>query len=617
MRKTFATTVVLLTFSAAIALAGCSGPSSSSMSISLSASASSLLAGQGANINANVTGLPAASGQNATTAYPAATWTLTPAVGNITCPPPFAHLPSEYACYSVNYAAPVAVSSATPVTITATLATNPPQSASVTITIKPTALYGWFSFLFSGFDANGAVSTAGAFSVDQNGNISGEEDFKDALTQNPSLQPITGSCQNSIAYTGFCTVTAGGKTFQYKFVLRSDLGLARFIEDSADGLGISGSGTFAPYSPASAADAQQVNYLTFGLVGNDAAGARLGMAGTASFQAGSLSGTGQADLNDGGTLVQSSSMPNVTVANTAIDNSGRQEMQITFASSPQQSFTLAIYRHSSVGASGPGFAIDVSPAPAGARTKVLAGQFFTTETQPNFDNTSFSGSSIFELEGLTSGGIATSIGALSPSSSPNLLMDTNLAGSVNGGAGGSAPETGSISGLNVATNGRAQFSMVVGATTSSYVAYLDAPNIGFLLGTDPNVNFGFLQAQASAINFSKACIGLSTLDCAIVGEYVTGTFLPVNAAAPNTFGTTAMLAPFEQNGTISTGPLSFGTTTGFYSFDPSTGRGMVSTTGGTILGNSSAVFYFIDPTDIVLMGSQEGLTNNSIEFLAR
>jgi len=600
--------VILLLFSSALGLTGCSGPSSSSSSSSISISptapSSNLIPNEVMIITANVSGLPAlTSGQDPTTAYPKAVWTSTPAVGKFLCEPPFGHLPSEYACYQVTYTAPVAVTNPIPVTITATLTTNPPESASVSFTIEPTAsyLYGSFSFSFSGFDANGAVSIAGALNVDQSGNIHGEEDFKDAVSQNPFPQPISGSCQNlTVADTGFCRLTAGGETFQFDFALRSDFELAHFIEDPSDGLGISGSGIIASsayFSPFSSPSNATVDYFTFGLVGTDAAGARLGMAGTISVPAGSLSGTGVADLNDGGVLTQPSSPQNqnISTTSTSVDSFRRVQMQIVFASSPQRIFTLAIYT---------GVAIDVSPAPAGGRTQVLTGQFFglpiAQSAQPSFDNTSLSGVSVFELWGLTSGGTANAIGTLSPSSPPNLVMDTNQAGRINGGTGAAAPETGSLSGLVVAANGRAQFSAVVGAATPNYVAYLDAANSGFLLGTDANVSFGFLQVQGSPSNFSNSTI---------VGNYATGSFLPATAAVPNV-ATITNLAPTAAL----SGTLTSGSTSGAYSFDPTTGRGTVITTGGTILGNNSAVFYIIDPENIVLMGSQQGQPNDGIEL---
>jgi len=83
---------------------------------------------------------------------------------------------------------------------------------------------------------------AGSINVDQNGNVTGEEDFKDPTTLH-SAAAIVGSCQNyPVASTGFCKLTADNTTYQYDFVLRNSLLVGRFFENPVDGLNITGSG---------------------------------------------------------------------------------------------------------------------------------------------------------------------------------------------------------------------------------------------------------------------------------------------------------------------------------------------------------------------------------------
>jgi hypothetical protein len=291
-------------------------------------------------------------------------------------------------------------------------------------------------------------------------------------------------------------------------------------------------------------------------------------------------------------------------------------MQITIGSSPQRTFMLAIYAVAPVlfapsGTPTRAFAIDITPATSTTNAQVLAGQFVLAPTTPGsppptFSNSSISGVDVFDLWGRTTGGAATTaVGTLAPSATPNVRMDLNVGGTVNGGAGAAAPEIGSMAGLNIAANGRAQFSTSVNGVNSNYVAYLDATNDGFLLGTDGSVSFGFLQAQASPPNFSNTTIK---------GNYATGTFLPGTPAVPNVASITT-LTPSGQSGATFNGTLSTGSTTGAYSFDSTTGRGTVATSAGAILGDNSAVFYIIDPGDIALMGSQQGQANDAIEFL--
>ena len=105
---------------------------------------------------------------------------------------------------------------------------------STTITNTVSFLFGRFAFLFGGFDANGAVAVAGSINVNANGNVTGEEDFKDPKTVLTAAS-VVGNCQNFPApASGFCNLTAGGKTSRYDFVLRNNFVVARLAEDPAD-----------------------------------------------------------------------------------------------------------------------------------------------------------------------------------------------------------------------------------------------------------------------------------------------------------------------------------------------------------------------------------------------
>jgi hypothetical protein len=530
---------------------------------------------------------------------------LTPNIGSLSCFPAGPGLCPE------TYQAPIAVTSPVSVTITATSAVDSTKSASVRVTIVPTTsyLYLGYGFLFSGFDASGPVSVAGTLSIDKNGTVIGEEDFKDPTAQNPMPQPITGSCQNfSVTLTGFCRLTAGGITSQYDFALGGTFDLARFVEDPADGSGITGSGILVAQN-GQAGQAGGRNTFAFGFVGTNPTSGRMGVVGTITTDVSGRNITaGQSDINDDGVLIQSSATPNVTGSFSQTDNFSRATTQITIGSSPQRTFMLAVYFVS--GTPNRAFAIDITPATPTTNAQVLAGQFLFEGTfalpTPTFSNSSISGVDVFGLWGRTTGGAATTaVGTLAPSGTPSVRMDVNVGGNVNGGTGAAVPEIGSMAGLNIASNGRAQFSTSVGGVNSNYVAFLHAANDGFLIGTDANVSFGFLQAQASPPNFSNTTI---------TGNYATGTFLPTTPAVPNVASITT-LTPGGQGGATFNGTLSSGSTTGAYSFDSTTGRGTVAAAGGGISGNNSAVFYIIDPGDIVLMGSQQGQPNDAIEFL--
>jgi hypothetical protein len=567
---------------------GCS-KSNSGVSITISpagtGAVSSLLPGQQIVYQANI---PSSE------SYADVGWSLTPNIGTLVCQPLATR---EGGCATVTYIAPIALLTSFTETLTANYFVS---GADRTVLASASASFGVDSsgtldFLFSGFDPNGSFSAAGTFSVNPTGNIQGEEDFKDTTTQNPSPQTISGICQ-SLAGTvsGFCRFNAGGQTFQYDYSMESNFELAHFTEDPSDGLGISGSGILIPQTSSVALD-----FLDdpFGMIGTDASGGRMGIVGATSQQ---LPGpiTGQADINDGGALIQpSSSANNLSASTTAVDQFGRQVVQMIVGSTPQRVFTLAVYSISETW----GFAIDITSATPTSKAQVLVGEVGKNYPFYFDDNTLFSGANVFDLSGVTPGGAATTaIGTISPLSTPNLLMDVNVAGSVNGGAGAAAAETGSVSGLTV-SNGRAQFSTTVNGVNSNYIAYSD-----LLLGTDTNVSFGFLRPQTSPPYFGNT---------GIMENGVTGTFLPASATVPNVASTITLTPTTPIGTTFSTGTLSSGITTGSYSFDAVTGRGTVNISTGSILGNNSAVFYIVDPNDIVLMGSQPGQSNDGIEFL--
>ena len=147
------------------------------------------------------------------------------------------------------------------------------EQDSTAVTATASFLLGRFAFLFSGFDPNGAVSLAGSFSVDENGNLTGEEDFKDPANLHMA-QSVTGFCQNYALpeATGFCKLTAAGSTYQYDFVLRSFTAAARFFENAIDNTGVSGSGILiaqqVPDSNAVTSVGGFNGYFSLGLVRN-------------------------------------------------------------------------------------------------------------------------------------------------------------------------------------------------------------------------------------------------------------------------------------------------------------------------------------------------------------
>ena len=500
---------------------------------------------------------------------------------------------------------------------------------STTIISTVSFLFGQYAFLFSGFDANGAVSVAGSINVDQNGNVTGEEDFKDPKTL-LTAQSVAGSCQNfPVAATGFCKLTAGGKTSQYDFVLRNNFLVARLAEDPVDGANV-GSGILinqqVPSSNALTSAGGFNGYFSIGFSGTDPTGGRIAVEGnvftdlSASITPGANGS--QADINDNGTLIQpSGSASNVTGKMTGpVDGNGRASMTMTIGTSPlSRTLTLALYilapEVPTSNQSGRAFAIDITPV--NTSTQVLSGQlFWLGNPVPTFDNSSASGVNVFALSGVVPGtpgppptapSSDTTIGTLNATTG-QLFFDSNFAGKVNGAGGVAAPQSGTVSiPINVAANGRAQLSVMVNGTPSTYIIYLDAANDGNILGTtvgaatDATVSFGFFTGQAPNSRFNNTHIS---------GTYVVGTDSPVLAAVPNGASPITLTPGAPNSGTFSAGSIS-----GTYSFDPSTGRGTALASSGKLFQNSNSVFYIGAPGFIVVMGGDQAVTNDAIGFM--
>jgi hypothetical protein len=510
---------------------------------------------------------------------------------------------------------------------------------STAILTRVSILLGRYAFLFSGFDANGAVAIAGSINVDVNGNVTGKEDFKDPSVVQPGQQ-VVGFCQNlAIASAGFCKLTAGGRTSQYDFVLRNNETVARFFEDPADGADV-GSGLLisqvVPSSTALTSAGGFNGFFSIEFSGTDGTGARIAVEGNifTNLSAAIASQNGflpQADVNDNGTLIQpaNSTTGNVTgnftpLGTATVDAFGRATMTMTIGGS--QTLTLALYilapEVPTTNQSGRAFAIDITPITAVATSKqVLSGQFNWLGNAPlnlTIDSTNFP-VNVFGLWGVTPGAPANSSTQLGTfnGATGQLLFDSSDGGKFNGGSPPqSGPQAGTIGfPINVAPNGRAILSVTVNGTPSNYVLYLDAVSDGNMLGAtvgianDPKVSFGFFTGQNPTSGFDNTTIK---------GNYVAGTTTPVLPTVPNG-ASPVTLTPSGQTGSGNTltfnGSFVAGATTGTYSFLQATGRVTGLASQGTVFQNSNFVMYIITPNLMLVMGADQGQVADAIGIM--
>lgn len=492
---------------------------------------------------------------------------------------------------------------------------NNQLSNALTLTVNPRgqtacALFGTYTYLFTGFETasqgfgvnEGGVSVLGAFGVDADGTISGEQSFFFyPFEQNGAS--YTGTCTNSsvpnqgtlmLNFSGPGGTSAG--TSSYTFVVEqggAEPSQGRLFEPSQSTafLGTtSGSGVFRQTTPNSALNGSYV----FGLMGTDEYGkggvSQISAVGIFTVNGGNVT-AGVADINDGGAVTA-----NVPLSGSVFPNSSDAFSPVVIdLSTGGQILGFTAY----VDSSGSGLALGGT----NAQHNVLAG-FISPQANPGtYNNGSLSAPIILSTEGtpppLYSGGAFTSasdttIGLASGfdtnAATFNLLFD-NVSGGV---ANLNQTVTGAT--YNVASNGRTTVSYTSGGQTHNYVYYLDNVNGGYILGLDNNAEFGFLQPQASG-PFTTGSMN---------DTVAAGTFLPETPGSPN-LATEVTL----NNGNLTASTPS-GALSGTYSV-AATGRG-TATVNLPVLGTNDLVLYVIDPQSVVVMGS-DNTTADAITFM--
>lgn len=489
-------------------------------------------------------------------------------------------------------------------------------SNALTLTVNPRgqtacALFGTYTYLFAGFETvsqefgvnEGGVAELGAFGVDADGTVSGEQTF--------FFYPFE---QNGAAYNGTCTNGTvpnqgtlmfnfsgpGGTsvgTSSYTFVLEqgaAEPSQGRLFEPSQSTafLGTtSGSGVFRQIAPNSTLNGSYV----FGLMGTDEnaneGGSQISTVGSFTVNNGNVT-AGVADINDGGAVTA-----NVPLSGSVSSNPSDafSPVGISFLIGGGQYLEFTAY----VDSSGSGLALGGT----NAQHNVLAG-FISPQANPGtYNNGSLGAPIILSTEGtpppLYSGGAFTSAsdttiglasGFDSNAATFNLLLDN-----VSGGAA-NLNQTVTGASYNVASNGRTTVSYTSGGQTRNYVYYLDNVNDGYILGLDNNAEFGFFQPQASG-PFNTASIN---------GTFAAGTLLPETPGSPN-LATEVTLTNGNLTASTPSGALS-----GTYSVTDS-GRG-TATVNLPVLGGNDLVLYVIDPQSVLLMGS-DNTASDAITFM--
>jgi large repetitive protein len=471
-----------------------------------------------------------------------------------------------------------------------------PQSLSIAINpgtaITNSLLSGAYSFLFHGFDSGGNVEMAGNFNASGSGVISGGQ--QDSNRSGGTLGVFTGS-----TFTGTYSVGSDGRgTMQWittnskgamsttNYLLAEDSGgNFHMIEDDPIGTPQThGSGIVKPVlGGASSAASFSGNYV-LELDGQDNTGKSEVIAGVMHADGVELLTPGMFDVNDGGTY--NSAVP-VTGSFSIGSSNNKGLLVLTYqipgstTVNPPPSYTFYFVSPSDI------FLIAVDPTDA--THPRLAGEMVLQQTSTAFDATALHGTSVLTGSGLDGPTASVLAGLLTGVTTPggineaNLTYDQNDGGAVtanNAAAGTYTPDP--------STNGRITFTGL-GARLSA--AYLTGPNQGILIGSDPAVTYGLLEAQTSTASFANS---------SILGGY---TLSAETTLDPSVLNITGQLDSLTGNGTM-TGILDEADNDGTPHTDQSVvipnyvvsanGRGTMQI-GSTIGLPAGMVFYVVSP----------------------
>jgi len=475
--------------------------------------------------------------------------------------------------------------------------TSTPQSLSIAINpgtaITNSLFSGAYSFLFHGFDSGGNVEMAGNFSANGTGTISGGQ--LDSNRSGGTLGVFTGSTFSGTYSVGsdgrgtmqWITTNSKGAMSTTNYLLAEDSG-GNFHMIENDPIGTPqthGSGIVKPVVGGAASAASFSGNYVFELDGQDNTGKSEVIVGVGHADGVSQVTPGMFDVNDGGTY---NSAVQFTGTFSLGSSNSKGVLVLTYqipgstTVNPPPSYTFYFVSPSDL------FLIAVDATDA--THPRLAGEMFLQQPSSPFDATALHGTSVVTASGLDGSNASVLAGLLTGMTTPggineaNVTYDQNDGGAVtanNAAAGTYTPDP--------STNGRIAFTGL-GARVAA--AYLTGPNQGILIGSDPAVTYGLLDAQTSSAPFAST---------SILGGYTLSAETTLDPAALNITG---QLDSLTGNGTM-TGILDEADNDGTPHTDQSVvipnyvvvanGRGTMQI-GSTIGLPAGMVFYIVSPS---------------------
>jgi hypothetical protein len=372
----------------------------------------------------------------------------------------------------------------------------------ITITAGSTSsnslIKGNYSFLFSGFDANGTVVMAGNFSANGAGAVSGGQEDINRVTGVVVGASLTGTYAVGTDGRGtmqLIAATGNGTVFTGNYLLALDSsGNIHVIEDETtptNGVGIThGSGIMKVSVGSFAATNFSGNYA-FEFTGQDFLTEPTVLAGVVNPDGEQTFRSGTVDFNDGGVYSPLLSL----TGNFEVENANSKGVATMTFQPPTGAETTLTFTFYFVSASDILFA-EVDTAATTNPLPRLSGEMFLQDTGTQFNQGVLQGSGVVTGTGLVGAGIVGSNSTVFAGLLTSALGDgtANLAFDQNDG--GTVTTLNSASGsYQVLQNGRVGFTNL-GSRLAA--AYLIGPNQGFIIGSDSAATYGLLEQQTGA-----------------------------------------------------------------------------------------------------------------------
>jgi Putative Ig domain len=474
---------------------------------------------------------------------------------------------------------------------------------------------GAYSFLFQGYDSDGAVALGGSLTADGSGKIVGGGMDSNRVSGVVDRATLTGTYSVGTDGRGTMELVATnalGVTLTLDFDLALDSnGNIHFFEDNStttnnDPKKTHGSGVMKPSLGSFAAASFNGNYA-FLFTGANSTGAPTALGGVVHADgAGNIGTAGSGangDYNEGGTF---SSQLQVTGI-FSFDSGTHGAASLTFELPGKSAYTLT-YSLDFVSASDIFF---VGTDTTDATHPRLSGEMILQSTNTAFNSSALSVPSVASGTGLDGSNSSVFAGLLTPvpSNTPNCAAQVANCVMMNydESDGGAISSPALIGNYQISANGRVAFTFntVSGGQLTPVsllrmaVAYLYGPGQGFTMGSDKAVTTGRLEQQETGVAFSNSSILDSyTLSAAFPAENQVDNVIGETTAS----GTGTILGALDEVTPPPTSSLSQSVTpnlgqslVGSYATISAVGRGTL-TTNSPVGFPTNLVIYVVSPS---------------------